>query len=395
MKELIYEWNPPSAISQVELCDETLRDGLQSPSVKEPDVQTACEVLSLMDTLGVTIADIGLPGAGVRVTKNVETLARYMVTQRLKLKAMCAARTVEADILPVAEIQQRTGLQIGAYCFLGTSPIRQAVEDWDLERLLKTAEKAVAFAHAEKLEVAFVTEDTTRSHPDVLKTLFLRVVQMGVKRLVLCDTVGHSTPSGTQALVDWTRNLVGDQIALDWHGHNDRGLGLINAIAAAEAGCERVHGTCLGVGERVGNTPIDQLMVNLKLMGRYDSDLRRLNEYAMLTAKACGIQIPYNYPVFGKDAFRTATGVHAAAVIKAQNKGYPEWADLVYSSVPAREFGQDQVIEIGPMSGLSNVLYWLKHNQIEATDDQVARIFELAKNSREILKESDIRGCLV
>ncbi len=395
MKELIYDWNPPANLKMPELCDETLRDGLQSPSVQEPDLETQIQILGLMSQLGITIADIGLPGAGARAAENTLQLAKYLATQKPALQAYCAARTVEADIRPIADIQQQAGIPIAAYCFLGTSPIRQAVEDWNLDRLLHTCETALNFAHQQNLEVAFVTEDTTRSHPDTLSVLFKRAVDMGVRRLVLCDTCGHSTPEGVSNLVTWTRNRVDDKIALDWHGHNDRGLGLINALAAAKAGCRRIHGTCLGIGERVGNTSMDQLIINFKLLGLYTGDTHALSAYTRLVSKACGVPIPYNYPVFGQDAFRTATGVHAAAVIKAEQKGEPGWADLVYSSVSASDFGQEQIIEIGPMSGLSNIRYWLSHRQIAATEKQVAQIFQTAKDSKHILSDAQIRGCLL
>jgi 2-isopropylmalate synthase len=394
MKELIYDWNPPALFKMPELCDETLRDGMQSPSVKEPDLDTGRQILGFMNDLGMTIADIGLPGAGPRVAKNTLELAKTIAKEKYALKAYCAARTVEADIKPIADIQNASGIPIAAYCFLGTSPIRQAVEDWDLDRLLHTCETAIAFAHKQNLEVAFVTEDTTRSHPDTLSTLFKRSVDMGVHRLVLCDTCGHSTPDGVANLVRWTRNLVGPNIKLDWHGHNDRGLGLINSLAAIQAGCVRIHGTCLGIGERVGNTSIDQLILNLKLLGLYQGNTQVLGQYVNLVSKACNVPVPYNYPVFGADAFRTATGVHAAAVIKAEQKGQPGWADLVYSSVPAKEFGQEQVIEIGPMSGLSNIRYWLAHRGLTATEDQIAEIFKAAKESKRILNDTEIKSKL-
>lgn len=395
MQELIYDWNPKPHFKKPELCDETLRDGLQSPSIQEPDLETKCHMLHLMNELGITIANIGLPGAGARATQNTLHLAKYIAGQKFSLKANCAARTLEIDIKPIVEIQNAAGIPIIAYCFLGTSPIRQAVEDWDLDKLLKTCETAINFAHAQNLEVAFVTEDTTRSHPNTLRILFQRSIDMGVHRLVLCDTCGHITPEGVSNLVAWTRKLVGNSVALDWHGHNDRGLSLINAMTAAGAGCERIHGTCLGIGERVGNTSMDQLILNLKLLGPYTGNTQALREYTSLVSKACKIPIPYNYPVFGRDAFRTATGVHAAAVIKAKQKDKPGWADLVYSSVSAREFGLKQIIEIGPMSGFSNIHHWLSERNLTATEAQVAQIFQIAKDSKHVLSDAQIRGCLV
>ena len=177
---------------------------------------------------------------------------------------------------------------------------------------------------------------------------------------------------------------------LDWHGHQDRGLGVINSIAAIEGGADQVHGSALGVGERVGNTPMDQLLVNLKLMGWIDNDLSRLRDYCEKAAESCGWTIPLNYPVFGRDAFRTATGVHAAAVIKSFRKGDNELADLIYSGVPAGLFGMSQQIEVGPMSGKSNVVYWLESRGLEASDERVQRIYDRAKSARGVLSEEEV-----
>lgn len=398
LNEVIYDWNAVDSNLRfknhsVELCDETLRDGLQSPSVKDPVIEVKCQLLRMMDELGITIANIGLPGAGPRAVHDVKHLARFARDEKLKIKLNCAARTLKEDIEPIAQIQDEIGIQIAAYCFLGTSPIRQYVEEWNLDRLLSTADEAITFAIKQGLEVAFVTEDTTRSHPSVLSKLFRRAISLGVRRLVLCDTVGHATPSGIKNLVDWTRTLVREtkeDVKLDWHGHNDRGLGVINALFAAEYGCDRIHGTVLGVGERVGNSAIDQLIINLVLSGAINHDVTKLVDYVKLGSKALGVTIPNNYPLCGEDAFKTATGVHAAAVIKAEKKGELELADLVYSSVPATLFGKSQSIEIGPMSGLSNVKYWLQKRSILDNDDVVNRIFNKAKRSNHVFSEQEV-----
>jgi 2-isopropylmalate synthase len=396
--EVIYDWNTVDdklrfSNQNVELCDETLRDGLQSPSIKDPVIDVKCQLLHMMDQLGITIADIGLPGAGPRAVHDVKHLARFARDQRLKIKVNCAARTVKEDIEPIAAIQDEIGIPIVAYCFLGTSPIRQYVEEWDFDRLLRTTDEALKFAIKQGLEVAFVTEDTTRSNPDVLGKLFKHAISLGARRLVLCDTVGHASPHGVKALVEWTRNLVkesGEDVKLDWHGHNDRGLGVCNALFAAEYGCDRIHGTVLGVGERVGNSAIDQLIINLALLGAINHDVTKLVDYVKLGSKALGVEIPYNYPLSGEDAFKTATGVHAAAVIKAEKKGEMLLADLVYSGVPAALFGKSQCIEIGPMSGLSNVRYWLTKRGIVASDDLVDKIFHKAKKSNHVFTEAEV-----
>jgi 2-isopropylmalate synthase len=398
IEELVYDWNKiepsqPAPQRRISFDDETLRDGLQSPSVCEPPVEKKIELLHLMDALGIDTADIGLPGAGGTHAAGVERLAREIADKRLKIRPNCAARTVAADIKPIAEISQRAGIPIEACTFIGSSPVRFYAEDWTLDKLLKITEEAVTFAVREGLPVMYVTEDTTRADPKTIRALYTTAIRAGARAVCVCDTVGHSTPDGARAVVRFVKRIIedeGEPVRLDWHGHQDRGLGVINSIAAIEGGADQVHGSALGVGERVGNTPMDQLLVNLKLMNWIDNDLSRLREYCEVAASSCGWTIPYNYPVFGRDAFRTATGVHAAAVIKSYRKGDPGLADLVYSGVPAGLFGLKQKIEIGPMSGKSNVIYWLESRGLEADAERVTRIYEHAKQATAVLEEDEV-----
>ncbi|HEV3467885.1 MAG TPA: LeuA family protein [Pyrinomonadaceae bacterium] len=396
--ELIYDWNRVEPTfdrpaRRLSFDDETLRDGLQSPSVSEPPIERKVELLHLMDALGIDTADIGLPGAGGTHAEGVERLAREIVEQKLKIRPNCAARTHQNDIRPVAEISQRAGIPIEACTFIGSSPIRFYAEEWTLDKLLRLTEEAVTFAVSEGLPVMFVTEDTTRADPETIRALYTTAIRCGARAVCVCDTVGHATPDGARAVVRFVKKIIegqGEEVRLDWHGHQDRGLGVINSIAAIEGGADQVHGSALGVGERVGNTPMDQLLVNLKLMGWIDNDLSRLREYCEKAAESCGWTIPLNYPVFGRDAFRTATGVHAAAVIKSYRKGDTELADLVYSGVPAGLFGMRQQIEVGPMSGRSNVVFWLESRGLEATDERVQRIYDRAKSARGVLSEDEV-----
>jgi 2-isopropylmalate synthase len=397
-EELVYDWNKVEPTTRapgrrLSFDDETLRDGLQSPSVCEPPVEKKIELLHLMEALGIDTADIGLPGAGGTHAAGVERLAREIADKKLKIRPNCAARTHAADIKPIAEISQRAGIAIEACTFIGSSPVRFYAEDWTLDKLLKLTEEAVTFAVKEGLPVMYVTEDTTRAAPETIRALYTTAIRAGARAVCVCDTVGHSTPDGARAVVRFVKNIIeeqGERVRLDWHGHQDRGLGVINSIAAIEGGADQVHGSALGVGERVGNTPMDQLLVNLKLMNWIDNDLSRLREYCEVAAQSCGWTIPYNYPVFGRDAFRTATGVHAAAVIKSYRKNDPELADLVYSGVPAGLFGLKQKIEIGPMSGKSNVIFWLETRGLEATEERVSRIYERAKQSSAVLEEDEV-----
>ena len=378
----------------VMLNDETVRDGLQSPSVRAPSIEQKLRILHLLDDLGIDTTDIGLPGAGPHVVRDAERLAREIVESKLRIAANCAARTVVADIEPIVDIQQRTGLPIECCCFIGSSPIRQYAEDWTVDYLQRCTDEAVGFAVRRGLQVMYVTEDTTRSDPETIRRLFTTAIRAGASRICVADTVGHATPAGARALVRFARQIIeeagGGHIGIDWHGHRDRDMGTINSLAALEAGASRVHGTILGLGERVGNTPLDLLLVNLVLMGWLTRDLSRLDELVHVVSESTGESIPDNYPVFGRDAFRTATGVHAAAVIKAFHKRDPELTDAVYSGVPARLVGRCQEIEIGPLSGKSNVLFWLERHGIEADEALVDRLFSRAKASRAVLTDQEI-----
>jgi 2-isopropylmalate synthase len=395
--QLIYDWNtvtPPDKPSRpVTIHDETLRDGIQGPSVRDPDIEHKLRFLHLADELGVGSIDLGLPGAGPRAVADVERLAKEIRDQRLRIKPLCAARTLEVDIRPVVDISQRVGIPIEVAAFIGSSPIRQYAEGWTIEQMVENTGSAVRFARKHQLPVMYVTEDTTRAQPETLRRLFSTAIDEGAQRVAVCDTVGHSTPDGARAVVRYVRTMLDDLnagVGLDWHGHSDRGFGLINAIVAAVAGADRIHGCALGLGERVGNTHLDLLLVNFRLLGWIDTDLSKLRELGEVIADGTGMEIPANYPVLGKDAFRTATGVHAAAVIKAKRKGDDWLANRVYSGVPAELFGCEQVIEIGPMSGESNVVFWLEQRRIEARPELVKAIFENAKKGNGLLSEAEV-----
>jgi 2-isopropylmalate synthase len=398
LDDLIFDWNqygeaPSRPARKIEFDDETLRDGLQGPSVIDPKIDEKLKILHFMDQIGVDSADIGLPGAGPHVQRSVERLAVEIRDQKMKVTANCAARTHENDIRPIAEISQRVGIPIEACTFIGSSPIRHFVEEWTIDWLVEQATKAVRFAVGENLPVMFVTEDTIRAKPEDVEKLYSAAMDAGAQRVCVCDTVGHATPWGVRNLVRFVRKIVervNPAVKIDWHGHSDRGLGVINTIAALEAGADRVHGCALGIGERVGNTPLDLLMVNLKLMGWIDHDLTALPQYVRFVSDVTGIQMTDQYPVFGKDAFRTGTGVHAAAIIKARKKGNEFLADRVYSGVPAGLFGLQQIIEVGPMSGLSNVIHWLLTHGYP-TDEELAReLFAKAKSSNRNLSDEEL-----
>lgn len=402
---LVFDWNVASGEEEASpppgpfmLDDETLRDGLQSPSVIDPPIEQKIELLHLMEALGIETANVGLPGAGPRAVADVEALCREIAERKLRIRPNCAARTMVRDIEPIVDVAQKTGVPVEACLFIGSSPIRQYAEGWDEDFLLRQSAEAIRFAVEHDLPVMYVTEDTTRARPETVERLYAEAIRLGARRVCVTDTVGHATPDGARHLVRFMRGVIErvgvEGVGIDWHGHRDRGLGLANALAAYTAGATRAHGCGLGIGERSGNAEIDLLLVNLKLLGWIDRDLTRLPEYVRAVSRATGVPLPSNYPVVGADAFETATGVHAAAVIKAYRKG-DEWlADRIYSGVPAGEFGLRQRIRIGPMSGRSNVVFWLEDHGIDPTDARVETVFGAAKKSDRLLEDDEIRALI-
>ena len=408
--KLIYDWNvidyeinrnPANHPHGVWFDDETLRDGLQSPSARNPTIEEKKELLSYMENLGIQKVDLGLPGAGPFHREHINAMLSHIIDNEYQIRPGAAVRTLMQDIEPLVEMQQQHGIQIQASAFLGTSPIRQYTEGWNMEKLIATMEKAVSYAVENDVPVMFVTEDTTRSNPDDVKAIYQRAMELGVRRLCVCDTCGHVTPNGVKKLLNFIDEEVikdggyqRNEIEVNWHGHQDRGLGVANNIAAVEAGADVIHGTALGVGERAGNAPLDQTLVNLKLMGVIDNNLTLLDEYMRTANKYIEVPLPRNYPVFGEDAFETGTGVHASAVIKAMKKGDDWLADRVYSGVPAGDFGLKQVIRIGHMAGRSNIIWWLEQNGYEVSDDLVSHLFEVAKSQRRNMLDSEVEAAV-
>jgi isopropylmalate/homocitrate/citramalate synthase len=394
--ELIYDWNTAAngaapRPARIQFDDETLRDGLQSPSALDPDLDAKIRLVRLMDRLGIDTADVGLPGAGERARSHITALVREMAGLRITPNVAC--RTLVSDIAPVVDVVQATGRPVEVCAFIGSSPIRRYAENWEMETMLTLSREAVAFAVKQGLPCMFVTEDTTRAKPEDVRALYTTAIEAGARRVCVCDTVGHATPQGVRALIRFVRALVDEldpTVGVDWHGHRDRGLGVINTLAAIEAGADRVHATALGVGERAGNTEMDQLLVNLRLLGLIDNDLSALGEYVRLAHEAIGVPLPSNYPIFGSDAFETGTGVHAAAVIKAFRKGDHWLANRVYSGVPADMVGLEQVIKVGPMSGKSNVIWFLEKHGVEPSERAVENVLALAKTTPRLLTDDEV-----
>ncbi|WP_437742766.1 2-isopropylmalate synthase [Sorangium sp. So ce1504] len=288
----------------VEVLDETLRDGIQGVSTVNPPRARKIELLHAMASVGVDVVNLGIPAAGPRQFDDACLLVREIVASRLPLGLTAAARTLAADVEEVARVAERAGAPIMVYAFIGSSPIRHFVEGWGPDFLARSVDEAGRAAAAAGLPFCLVAEDATRSPPDMLRTLFRAAVDAGAARLCLCDTTGHVTPPGVEALVAFARRELGalgaTGIELDWHGHNDRGLGLAAALWAVASGVERVHATALGVGERTGNTCLELLVDNLGRLGaRPPVPRERLAAYCAAASRALAWPVAPDHPIAG------------------------------------------------------------------------------------------------
>lgn len=396
-ESLVYDWGAAERESgrrTVSFCDETLREGLQSPSSRLPTVEERLEFLHLLGGLGVDAANVGFPGAGSKARSEVASICRGIAAARLLLQAQCAARTRIEDLEVVHAVAESAGLTIEVGLFIGSSPLRRAAEGWRLDDQLRVVARSVAWAVAHGLRVLFVTEDTTRSRPDDVRRLYLEAVRAGATRVCIADTVGFATPLGAQRLTAFLLGALSDtgarDVGIDWHGHNDRGLAVACALAAASAGAGRLHGTALGIGERVGNAPMEQLLVNARMFEWSKANLGRLMDYATLASCMLGVEIPAGQPFVGRDAFSTATGVHAAAMLKALERNDGELLDSVYSAVPAAWLARRQQVEVGPLSGVSNIRFWLRLHGYPASDEAIARILRFAKGADHVLSDEEL-----
>jgi len=399
-EEIVYDWNlhetsMRSRVRPIELFDETLRDGLQSPSVREPKLGEKLDLLHRMNSLGIDWCNVGMPSAGEQRRAEIIKMLNEIGRARMRLRPALLCRSlIDPDVRQAADLMQRTAVPCRVYVFIGSSPIRRWAEGWELETMCRQTSESIAFALREGLEVGYGTEDTTRTDPGTVTALFRTAVEAGATSLVIGDTVGHATPEGLANIHAYLRRMLLDagrsEVGIEWHGHNDRGLSLALALLAIDLGFTAVHGCALGIGERVGNAPLDQVILNCALRGDWPHDVSGLVDYVEATARATGVPVPDNYPLAGRDAFRTATGIHAAAIIKALRKGNSDLADRIYSSVPAGMFGREQEIEIGCMSGLSNVKYWLQRRGIEPNAGLCDALLEEAKSCNAVLTEADV-----
>jgi 2-isopropylmalate synthase len=402
--DIHFNWNQVSAGGgertageQGILFDETLRDGIQAPGVGVPALEQKLRVVDFMVGCGIGSADLGFPGSGDAAARECQEIAKYVTSRKYPLKQGYAGRMHPADVAAICDVAYSAGCRVDAYLFIGVSPIRQYVQGWDLATILVSILDSADECGRAGVEFVLVLEDASRCPPEVLTQVYRAGVDAGVRRVTLCDTVGVALPSGTEALLGWSAQYFRDRehaVSFEWHGHNDRGLAVINGLTAFSCGCERVHGTVLGIGERAGNASIDQIMVNRHLEGHGAHDLKAVRAYCEYASSVLGVDIQGNYPAMGSDVFKTSAGVHASAILKANEKHDYRLKDAVYSSIPASLLGREQEVLIDASSGTSNVRYWLSARGMEADDAVIKEILATAKGGRRPLRDSEIEEIL-
>lgn len=396
MNRLIFDWNNDTQSAEkkrIELNDETLRDGLQATYVRHPSLKEKIALLGLMERVGIESANIGFPISGQEQKKDITGLIEYAQAKKFKIRLGCGARILIKDVEAIVDVVEKTGMIVEVGLFVGSSRIRYLVEKWDLRQMGKQVEQSISFAVKKGLPVMFVTEDTTRARPRTLSYLYQVAINSGATRICICDTVGHATPWSTEKLIHFIRSKIigaNKKIKIDWHGHNDKGLAIANCLAAAKAGVDRIQASALGVGERAGNACLVQVVVNLQNSGFLNKNLKYLEKYSRKAAKVLRVKIPPNYPFIGKDIFKTATGVHAAAIKKAWVLNKPSLAGMVYSAVDPVLLGKKPEILIGPMSGKANVEWTLEELNIKVNPDLIEALLDRAKTKRKILSKAEI-----
>jgi len=393
-----FDWNaPPTRRRPIDVGDATFCDALQSPSVIDPGQHEKRRLLSLMSELGVRSAALGHPGSGPRQFADALELAREVMRAQMPIDAWCGARASVKDVATVLDVIERSGLDIEVAVSLTVSPILLDAEGITIDRVQEAADASITFAVRTGARVVAVVEDALRTPPEMLAVLLRHVLALGASAVRISDTVGQATPAGTRALLRFASEQVtvrsGRRVRVEWHGQQDRGLALANALAAVEAGADRVLASALGLGERCGTVPLELLLTNLRLTGCWPHTLNALQEYCESAAEAFGVAIAPAHAVVGADAFRIGTGAHATALVKALRAGDRTLADGVCSAVPASLVGAEHRVDVSPVSGLSNVRWWLSQHGYDPTDLVLMREVLLAvKQTQRVATDDELRG---
>jgi len=386
----LYDWSANNGLKKCYILDDTLRDGLQSVNLVSPNIDEKILLINYMINAGIDVITLSYPAMSKITEQESLIMLKHFTSVRAKVLPDFAARTLIKDIQPIVNLQEKTGIKVQAHLFIGCSALRQHIEKWNIEFIRDRIRESLYFAQQQNLQAVLVIEDGTRTDPTMLSEIVETAILYGAKGICIADTTGYADCAATKKIIEFTKHIVNNnEIHLEWHGHNDRGLALANALTAIAEGIEVIHATSLGLGERTGNVPFEVLMANLFLYGCLDIDMKSVYEYAKATRKFTKALIAPNHPVVGDNVFTTATGTHAAAMYKAAQTDCG-LVDYVYSSIPAHVLGRKQQFEIGRMSGIASIVGKLIEMGLPQNHTIINEILEKAKKSNAILTQNEL-----
>ena len=389
--DFLYSWNALNRanISNVKIEDD-IRDALQSVRTVQPLLSERKALLDLSAKVGIQYSFLGFPAASQNETNLVTALVKHIADEKIPIEPVLMARALENDVKRIIEIQNETSYAVAADIFINTSALRLKIEGWTLDTIINKIKKSHHLSVNNNLKYRISLEDSARTAPDSIEILIKEIINLGIKTIVLCDTVGDCLPSGASNLTSFVMDIISKEnvdVEIGWHGHNDKGLSLANALASVEAGATIISGTFTGIGERTGNIPLEQIIYILSQNGNQLYDLKYLKPLCDMLSATTKTKIPYSLPIIGKDAFSTSTGTHVAAIYKAKEFGQ-SFEDLMYSGVAASDLERRQTLLIGPNSGRSAIIAALEEIQIVATENTVTSILDYCKKQNHCLENS-------
>jgi 2-isopropylmalate synthase len=387
-------------VSRVAIDDETWRDGMQGTHLSvHPGTEQRQRYIESAARHGyIDHLDIGFPASGPQQRRQLIEIINFSQRERLGVTFSAAGRAAaRGDVEAVDTVAQSTGVPVEADLFFDVSSLRAKVEGWDREEMIRKVAENIKFAKEHGLPVMFVPERASVTHPDELFEACRIAAEAGADRIAIADTTGVLTPSATRNLFRGFFATVGldhPDVAVDFHEHNDLGMGTANCVVAAEEGVERLHATARGIGERAGNVALEQLLVVLNLEGFRNTDTRQLQEYTKMAAELLSVPIQSHEPLVGEESTATASGVHASTYGKSSSENQRDLPPI-YFAVPPSDIGLEPHVKIGPMSGMANVHGFCREVGVDGiTDADAQKLLSVAKERWALLSKEDVLGIL-
>lgn len=356
-----------TSVGNVEICDVTLRDGEQAPGVVF-GADEKSEIATKLDAIGVEMIEAGFPAVSAKEKATVKTIANL----GLDAKICCLSRAIFHDVDEALDCDvDVVGL------FMATSDLHLKHKyHRSFDEMLECALSTLEYAKEHGLIVRFAAEDATRTDLKVLKHFFMEGEKHRADYLSIADTVGALRPASCYDLVTAIKKVV--SVPLCIHCHNDLGMAVANTITAAEAGAYQLHTTVNGIGERVGNTPLEELLVALRLQFGIDKyNLANLTDLSKIVERHSRLRLPKNKPVVGLNAFSHESGIHVAAVLEE-----PETYELFSPQL----VGNKRRIVIGKHTGKKALQYVIAELGYRPTRDELCEILDDVKRVCETKK---------